>query len=136
MRMTKAIREYIADEITAKYQPYIDALAKKHNLDADDKAINAIKKEVEEAAKQMFTEKLAPYYEPDDLKALMDDYSIYRPKRWGVDYLNHKQYCKEKEKLTAAREAAIRETIVTMDLGGTKEQLDEMLAKINPAEAV
>lgn len=135
MRMTKAIREYIADKITEKYQPYIDALAKKYDLDADEKAINAIKNEVEEAAKKMFTEKLAPYYEPADLKALMGGYSIYRPNRWGIEERGKKEYHEEKDKLTAARDAAIKETIVTMDLGGTKEQLDEMLAKINP-EAV
>lgn len=134
MRMTKVIREYIADEINAKYQPHIDALSEKYHLDADQKAIQAVKNEVEEVAKKMFAEKLAPYYDPDDLRVLMGSYSIYVPSHWGINGRGQKQYCEEKDKLTAARDKAIKEILITMELGGTKEQLDEMLAKINPEE--
>lgn len=136
MRMTKLVRDYISEKIAKKYQPFIDALSEKYKVDEAQKAIEQVKGEVEELAKRMFLDKLAPYYDPKDLGALIDSYSIYRPSRWGIEPSAEKRYAEAKRRLEAARDKAIKETLITMELGGTKEQLDEMLAKINPAEEV
>ena len=136
MKMTKLIREYITDEITKKYQPLIDAVNNKYDLESGRNILRETTKEITEYAKNLYRERLAPYYAEEDLNALLNDYTIYGPSSYRAEPIANKKHGEEISALTAARGEKIRDVLITMELGGTKADLDKMLSEINPSEEV
>ena len=132
MKMTKLIREYITDEITKKYQPLLDAANTKYDLESGKNVLKETTKEISEYAKQLYRERLAPYYEEKDLDDLLDDYQVNTPNSYRVEPAANKKYREEISRLKATRDKAIRDVMLTMELGGTKADLDKMLSEINP----
>ena len=134
MKMTKLIREYITDEITKKYQPLVDAVNSSYDLEFGRKILRETTKEITEYAKSLYRERLAPYYAEEDLKALLNDYTIYGPSPYRAEPIANKKHDEEISALTAAREKKIRDVLISMELGGTKADLDKMLSEIDPSK--
>ena len=134
MKMTKVIREYITESVVTKYQPTIDAI--KAKKDAALEKINDVKKQtVEELNKivvRMYRERLAPFYTEDDLGTLLRDRNwVYDPSYYGVYTIEVNKYNAEINRLQSQRDAAIKNILITLELGGTKADLDRMLSEVN-----
>lgn len=135
MRMSKLIREYITEEITKKYQPLIAAAEEERNLNPAKKVMLETAKELKTIATQMWRERLAPYYDPDDLEAMIVCTTLIgEPHKWGISSIQEEKYAEKLNKLRANRDKAIKDTLIAMELGGTKDDLDKLLAAINPEE--
>lgn len=129
MRITKLVREYIEDSVAKKFAPAQNAANKKYaeTERAYNEAVKAAKKE----AKEVWAKHLAPFYSPEDLESLMNDHtehipSSYRTKMGWTDKRNE-----EIQKIKDLQEGAIKDICLTLELGGTKADLDRMLAEIN-----
>ena len=136
MKMTKLIREYITDEINKKYRPLLDAANAKYDLESGRKILRETTAEITEYAKNLYRERLAPYYEEKDLDGLLNDYTVYSPSSYRAVPIANKKHDEEISSLTAARDKKIRDVLITMELGGTKADLDRMLSEIDPSEEV
>ena len=132
MKMTKLIREYITDEITKKYQPLLDAANAKYDLESGRKILRETAAEITEYAKNLYRERLAGYYAEEALKYLLNDYTVYSPSSYRATPIANKKHDEEVSKIVATRDKAIRDVLLTMELGGTKADLDKMLSEINP----
>lgn len=134
MRMTKIVKDYITDEITAKYQPHIDAAEAEYNGDAEavNQAVIDVRARMEDVVKQAYRKALAPFYDEENLSRVLQRDVVGSPYIWQAA---SKKAIKRNDvvgKLTAARDKAIKDVLITMELGGTKADLDRMLAEIAP----
>lgn len=134
MKVTKLIREYIEEQINAKYQPAIDAAAK---LNADDSTLEQVRadttKELKELVRNTYKERLAPFYDPDDLQKMLEGRSfVMEPSSYRILPTAEKKRNAALEKLHAARAKAIRSVLLELELGATKADLDRLLAAVNP----
>ena len=134
MKMSKVIREYITESVTAKYQPVIDAI--KAKKDAAQKKINDVKKQTSEELTEIimrtYRERLAPFYTEYDLNMLLCDRNyVYEPSYYGVNPIDINKYNAEINRLQSQRDAAIKNILITLELGGTKADLDRMLSEVN-----
>lgn len=136
MKMTKLIREYITDEITKKYQFLIEAAEKEYEESSVADVTHNTTKELNEIVKKTFRERLAPYYAPEDLEAMMNYHAtlVTEPYKYGILPIKKKVHMEKINKITSARDKAIKETLIAMELGGSKADLDRMLAAICPEE--
>lgn len=134
MKMTKVIREYITESVTAKYQPAIDAIRAKKN--AAQEKINDVKKqtieELNEIVVRTYRERLAPFYTEDDLGTLLRDRNwVHDPSHYSVYAIEVNKYNAEINRLQSQRDAAIKNILITLELGGTRTDLDRMLSEVN-----
>jgi Mg2+ and Co2+ transporter CorA len=134
MRVTKIIREYITEAINAKYQPIIDAINKEYELvqTAYDKNQDAAKDEIRRMGRIIWEKYMSLFYDKAVFEKLLKDYDPGTP--WC--YRDRPSYIGERndriDKITNERDTAIKNIVVKLELGGSKEDLDEMLAAINP----
>lgn len=134
MKVTKIVREYIEDSVSKKFQPAIDALKDKYAIEEAAKTEEAVMASIREAAKDLYREVMANYYTPEDMEKLMDGWSIYRPSSYRISYIAEKDYEDEKFALTKRMEDTIKNILITLELGGTKADLDRMLSEVNVDE--
>lgn len=130
MRVTKAIREYITDEIDEIYEPYFKELKREEAdiLDLSRKVNDYLKKRVEKFSYEVRNEFLNDFgleykdylnilkFNSGDIKWWIERYS---PEAKSLE--------KSREELNNRRDKAIRDTIAMLELGGTKKELDEVL---------
>lgn len=132
MRVTKTIREYIEEQVKAKFNPRIDELRK---------AIND-----ERQAANDFVKKCMEEYETDLDKLLDQHFPGF--KYWGwrsdkkqnilqantVNLNSHSESADPRQEeirnLEKRRDDAIKNIIVTLELGGNKKDLEKLLAEI------
>lgn len=140
MKMSKVIREYITESVTDKYQPLIAAAETKR--DEVTSKVNDVKKQVREKLNktvyEAYRKALAPFYTPDDLDVLTkrDKNYVYEPSYYGVRPIEADKYDAEIDRLRSERDAAIKNILITLELGGTKADLDRLLSEINPTAEV
>lgn len=137
MKVTKIVREYITEQVNAKYQPKLDAIAKKY--DGALEKLNEIKeqtvKEMSEVVNKTWRERLAPFYTEEDLNNMTNDRCyVSEPRFWGAETIETKKRNKESSKIIEERDNAIKNILITLELGGTKADLDRMLSEIKPEE--
>ena len=135
MRVTKIMREYITETIKNKYQPLVDAIEKKYA--GADERVKEVKQqtreELNDVALKLFRERLAPFYTPEDLDKLLDDcHLVSTPSDWAAPPIQCKKRAEEMAKARDERDAAIKNILITLELGGTKADLDRLLNEINP----
>ena len=140
MKVTKIVREYITETVNNKYQPLIDAINEKY-AGCEDKVAEIKKqtrKELDEMAHKVFRERLAPFYTAEMLDALVGEERclVGFPDLWCVRTTETQKRNDETEKLTNERDAAIKNILITLELGGTKADLDRLLSEINPTAEV
>ena len=127
MRVTKLIREYVESSVREMYAPKIDACGddyRKKDNEAQ-KKIEELLKETELRAKQIVIDcGLTVDKNPNETE--QDILTYYH--RFGKE-ASIKVYS-ERKNIIAERDEKIKEILLTLELGGTKAELDEMLKKI------
>lgn len=131
MRVTKNIREYIEkkvwEKIEAKYE------AEKLEAERQDKVKNEILKAASEAAEKVYREAVVNAAQNIDFLEIFEDRmpNIYRNNCIDIKdrcYINSVHHWRDR-----AREEyheIVSNIIVTLELGGTKDDLDKMLGEI------
>lgn len=129
MRVTKIVREYI-EESVSKALTEKSAAEKEYEAFCNDlqQFINQINDEVE----HMITEAIENYRMthniPDDVKIKQSDYALIRYDDWCSAIRSEAVAMKRKR--DAEKERAVKDIILTLELGGTKADLDAMLSKV------
>lgn len=129
MRVTKFVREYIEESVGK-------ALSEKSTAekayDAFHHDMRQFIEQVEDEVKHMVNEAIENYRMthnvPDDIKITQTDYSLIHCGDWNSALRNEASAMKRKR--DTAKERAVKDIIVTLELGGTKADLDAMLSKV------
>ena len=132
MKMTKTIREFIEEQVTERAESNAKLIELREAADAAcNRWNNAL-----EAARKEFDAKLAELGATHGL-AYTDYYGNHADPQIGVfrnadcRYLPEvKAYDEYKAQLNSKRDRAIKDIIVSMELGGTKKELMEMIAAL------
>lgn len=132
MRVTRVIKDYIAKKATEAYQPRLNEIDVQYKCDRE-KLIKRIESAVAECE-----EKIKAIVEAESI----EDGWNYAPCLYGSKgekYLHfyeprdrdaEEKFRVMKNKLTDEKNEKIEEIIITLELGGTKETLDEMLKNL------
>jgi len=123
MRVTKAIKNYIDKRVCAIYQPKIDEVRAEYNAQYDhfEKILDDLLDKVNQDAKNALKDSGFGCFRYDGREG-----DIFLRKNVSNDiWLDE---IREKERIIKnERDEKIEEIIVTLELGGTKEELEEML---------
>lgn len=132
MKMTKAIREFIEEQVTERAASNAKLIELRETADAARDSWNNAK----EAARKEFDAKLAELGAAHGL-ACTDYYGKpVNPQITGFQYADCrylpevKAYNEYKAQLDSKCDRAIKDIIVSMELGGTKKELMEMIAAL------
>ncbi len=133
MRITKAIREYITDEINEMYRPKFTALTKEENdlKDLSRKIYEHLEEHVKEFNQELKEEflNIAGFAYGD-----RDDITIFsmRDITWWVERKSPQAKSLEQRRaeLNRRRDKSIRNTIAMLELGGSRTELDEALQQL------
>lgn len=131
MKVTKIVREYIEESVDKKFQPAVDALKEKYALGEVAETEKAVMERINRAAKALYTEGMRPYYTAENMETLMNDWCIYSPRSYSVRRIGAKEYEEESDALKRRRDDTIKNILITLELGGTKADLDRMLTEVN-----
>lgn len=129
MRVTKIVREYIEESVSK-------ALTEKSTAEKEYEAfyndihqfIDQIDDEVEHMVNEAIENYRMTHNIPDDVKIKKSDYTLIRYDDWGSAIRNEANAMKKKR--DEAKERAVKDIIITLELGGTKADLDAMLSKV------
>ena len=135
MKMTKIIREYIADEVNKKYKSAIEKSEKElrdANKELEDIKVQGIEM-FSKMVSEYYNEKILPLYE-DGKPCTPKDISIGFPYRYGYGHETKKQEIarQKHEHIIAKCNNDIKAVMIELELGGTKADLDRLLSSINP----
>ena len=129
MRVTKIVREYIEESVSKALTE--ESTAEKE-YEAFHKDIRQFIEQVEDEIEHMIAEAIENYRMthniPDDVKIKKSDYTLIRYDDWGSAIRNEAEAMKKKRNEAEAR--AVKDIILTLELGGTKADLDAMLSKV------
>lgn len=128
MRVTKLIREYVESSVREMYAPKIDACGAdyKKKMDEVNKTLAKMTEEFNSAAKEMIKKNglsINIRYGTEEESRIINYTASFGNKEYAP--INEKR-----RKLTVERDEKIKEILLTLELGGTKAELDEMLKKI------
>lgn len=127
MRVTKLIREYVESSVKEMYASKIDACGEDYRKKDNEvqKKIEELLEETELRAKQIVAE-CGLTVDKDINNTEQNILTYYH--RFGRE--NSLEVYSERKKIIAERDEKIKEILLTLELGGTKAELDEMLKKI------
>lgn len=129
MRVTKTVKGYIEKRVREKYKPLIA------EVDLDYKVKKAeVNKKIECAVKEFEKQLLAIVADN------CEKYSFEAPERWNekqilewrevLDKKAENEFYQQKRRLEQEREEKIENIVVELELGGTRETLEQMLNEI------
>ena len=129
MRVTKFVREYIEESVSK-------ALSEKSTAEKEYEAfhndlrqfIDQIDDEVEHMIAEAIENYRMAHNIPDDVKIKKSDYTLIRYDDWNSALRNEAEAMRRKR--NEAKERAVKDIIITLELGGTKADLDAMLSKV------
>lgn len=132
MKVTKLIREYVAEQVIAKYPETEDEKLYKEKLDKIQDKIEELEEKIKSYAAVLCEEANKEFgiedWEEDDKIHLYDSRRTILSSGWNNPYI------KERSTLKNDRNKKISDTIknilVNLELGATKAELDEMLKKL------
>ena len=136
MRVTKFIREYIEEKVREKMP-----LPEKPQ-DSLSEELDQIREEMLETAKAKFVEFAKKHkgkfyfnwsgcgYEEHEGQLRYIDRNLEIRGCSAIHTKEDEEYQKTKKEIERKREEIIKDIIVTLELGGTKAELEEMLAKV------
>lgn len=129
MRVTKLIREYVEDSVREMYAPKINACGADYKKKTDEvnKILAKLADEFNTAAKEVIKENGLSVDSEYGTKDKEVTIISYRSRFGNKEYAS---VAKEMDALIYERNEKIREILLTLELGGTKAELDEMLKKI------
>ena len=129
MKMTKAIREFIEEQVTERAKNDAKLIELREAADAARKRWDDVLKE----AKKEFNAKLAELGETYGLVYQTYSGEVVHPQIYSFQYVDSrylpevKAYDEYRARLNNKRDRAIKDIIVSMELGGTKAELMEMI---------
>ena len=132
MKMTKTIREFIEEQVTERAESNAKLIELREAADAARDSWNNAK----EAARKEFDAKLAELGAAHGLAGTDYYGKPVNPQITGFQYADSrylpevKAYYEYKAQLDSKRDRAIKDIIVSMELGGTKKELMEMIAAL------
>lgn len=130
MRVTKLIREYVVKKVNESYPKSVAELVWEEHSKSLDSAVTEAHERVFEFAKKLAEELNEKYGFPVDsnLRACNHHNSI--ASRYNYDSEIYQASRKAREERQKKIEEKIEEILLTLELGGSKTDLDEMLANI------
>ena len=128
MKVTKLIREYVESSVREMYAPKIDACGAdyKKKMDEVNKTLAKMTEEFNNTAKEMIKKNglsINIRYGTEEESRIISYTTSFGNKEYAPIY-------EKRRKLTVERDEKIKEVLLTLELGGTKAELDEMLKKI------
>ena len=132
MKMTKTIREFIEEQVTERAESNAKLTELREAADAARERWDDVLKE----AKKEFNTKLAELGEAHGLVCQTYSGNVVYPQIYSFQYVDSrylpevKAYDEYKAQLDGKRDRAIKDIIVSMELGGTKKELMEMIATL------
>lgn len=130
MRVTKLIREYVVRSVNANYPKSAEELAwEEHNHNISN-AITEANEIVYEYAKKIAEELNIKYGFPNDSKLRPSDYYNAVSSRNDFESEIYRAYRRARDERQKKISEKIEEILLTLELGGSKADLDEMLANI------
>jgi vacuolar-type H+-ATPase catalytic subunit A/Vma1 len=130
MRVTKLIREYVEKKVNESYPKSVAELVyEEHGRKIND-AITEANEKVYEYAKALAEELNAKYGFPADSNLTACDHYNTVSNRYNYDSEIYRAYRKAKDERQQKIEEKIEEILLTLELGGSKADLDKMLANI------
>lgn len=129
MKMTKAIREFIEEQVTERAKNDAKLNELREAADTARKRWDDVLKE----AKKEFNAKLAELGEAYGLVYQTYSGEVVHPQIYSFQYVESrylpevKAYDEYRAQLNNKRDRAIKDIIVSMELGGTKKELMEMI---------
>ena len=132
MKMTKAIREFIEEQVTERAKNDAKLNELREAADTARKRWDDVLKE----AKKEFNAKLAELGEAYGLVYQTYSGEVVHPQIYSFQYVESrylpevKAYDEYRAQLNNKRDRAIKDIIVSMELGGTKKELMEMIAAL------
>ena len=130
MRVTKLIREYVEKKVRESYPKSVAELVYEEHSKKINDAITEANEKVYEYAKALAEELNAKYGFPNDSKLMARDYYNFVSSRYNYDSEIYKASCKARDEREKKIEEKVEEILLTLELGGTKADLDEMLKNI------
>ena len=129
MKVTKLIREYVTEKVSENYPKTVAELAWEEHGKNINKAITEANEKIYEFAKKLAKELNARYDFPVDsnLQAC-NHYNSITNKYYDSEI--YQAYRKARDERQQKIEEKIKEILITLELGGSKADLDEMLANI------
>lgn len=130
MRVTKLIREYVEKSVKANYPKSAEELAWEERSKALSQAMTEVNEIVEAFAEKVIAEINEKYGFAEGYDRLeKTQYAIVRSNGQFDDPIYRASYNARKDREKAIEEK-IEEILLTLELGGTKADLDEMLKNI------
>lgn len=128
MRVTKLIKEYVESSVKEMYTPKIDACGAdyKKKMDEVNKTLAKMTEEFNSTAKEMIKKNglsINIRYGTEEESRIISYTANFGNKEYAP--INEKR-----RKLIVERDEKIKEILLTLELGGTKAELDEMLKNI------
>ena len=136
MKVTKLIREYIEEKIGEKYDPLIRATSNSEKEEAYAQMKERVYEELNAYVRKRMAEEFAPFYSPEAIAALFPEKSSQSLIIFPTSYRHKPLHVQEREDRLHAihkeMDAAIKHTLISLEMGGTKKDIDALLAEINP----
>lgn len=146
MKISSRIEGYIWDSVGAKFKPlYEEVYSKFHEADNEFEEITQkTRAEVENMAIDLYIERLGKFLSKEDVEELRKNQERNIKETWNVNGSGHRYNTsrfygyvnsplkKANDKLTDAKNKAIDDICMTLELGGTKADLERMLNELNP----
>lgn len=128
MRVTRLIKEYVTKEVKDFYEPIIEEVIKDYNetRKEDEKIVNSI---VEKAEKEIIAFLTEKGYDNPSRVGFLRSFALTKSKESTEIYKKQNAIRKERDK-------KIADILVTLEMGGTKADLDKMLAEIKEKKEV
>lgn len=129
MRVTKIVREYIEESVS---KALTEKSTAEKEYEAFYKDIRQFIEQLDDEVEHMVAEAIENYRMthniPDDVKIKKSDYTLIRYEDWNSTLRTEAETMKRKRNEAKAR--AVKDIIITLELGGTKADLDAMLSKV------
>ena len=134
MKVTKIVRDFVEEKVNEKYPLPVEP---KEAIELERKELNNRVKEAMAAASEVLTAKLRELgvvYPAEITRMEVTSFNSISDKcgRTYADYIRpiRAAYLEEKAKVEAKRAKAQKDILVSLELGGTKAELLEMLANL------
>jgi hypothetical protein len=128
MRVSKAVKDYIEKQVCAKYPKSENELKAEQVKDLVNKANQEMIELIEKAKKEISNQVIAKYGLTEEMGKQDSQYQNYKFSSWNSPI--EIKANTDRENRRVAINQKIEDIIVTLELGGTKADLEKMLAEI------
>ena len=127
MRVSKTVREYIEKQVASKFPKTKSELEHEQLTNLINSANEDYEKLMEQAKEKIVAELLVKYNLPQDTVGT-NRYSYHQFSTWGTKIKTKRET--DRVARNVAMRQKVEDIIVTLELGGTKADLEKMLAEI------